>query len=67
MVKTDKPQKTEAERRRERLAAELRANLSRRKNQVRARRSGEEDGRDGQLASGSDDDAPPPSDEGGRA
>ena len=42
--------KREAERKK-RLAAELRANLQRRKTQTRARRAGDEDGRDGLPAS----------------
>lgn len=41
--------KTAAERRAERLKAELRANLARRKVQARARREGEEDDRPGNL------------------
>lgn len=39
--------KTEAERREERRAAELRANLQRRKAQIRARRKGSADESDG--------------------
>jgi hypothetical protein len=34
-----------------RLSAQLRANLAKRKSQVRARRAGDEDGRSGLLAS----------------
>jgi hypothetical protein len=41
--------KSAAERREERLKAELRANLARRKMQARARREGEEDDRPGDL------------------
>jgi hypothetical protein len=43
--------KTAAERRAERLKAELRANLARRKQQARARREGAEDDRPGHLLS----------------
>jgi hypothetical protein len=48
--KPEKPgKKTAAEIRAERLKAELRANLARRKVQARARRQGEEDDRSGEL------------------
>jgi hypothetical protein len=48
--KPEKPKpKTAAERRAERLKAELRANLARRKLQARARRDGGEDNRPGDL------------------
>ena len=51
----DKPEKpapkTAADRRTERLKTELRANLSRRKVQARARREGAEDNRPGSLLS----------------
>ena len=51
----DKPEKpapkTAAERRAERLKAELRTNLARRKLQARARREGAEDDRPGDLIS----------------
>jgi len=46
--------KTAAERRAERLKAELRANLARRKQQARARREGAEDERPGHLLSGNE-------------
>lgn len=46
--------KTAAERRAERLKAELRANLGRRKQQARARREGAEDDRPGALIAGDD-------------
>ncbi len=45
MTRTGKPQDNATEERRKRLAAELRANLARRKAQARARRSGEADDR----------------------
>lgn len=44
--------KTQEDRRKERLSKQLRANLARRKAQTRARRAGEEDGREG-LGAGS--------------
>lgn len=48
--KPEKPvRKTAAEQRAERLKAELRANLARRKLQARARREGAEDDRPGEL------------------
>jgi hypothetical protein len=46
---------TEADRRRERAAAKLRENLSRRKQQVRARRAGQADETDGLPAATSSD------------
>jgi hypothetical protein len=50
--KPEKPvRKTAAEQRAERLKAELRANLARRKLQARARREGAEDDRPGNLLS----------------
>ena len=52
----DKPgkpvKKTAAEQRSDRLKAELRANLARRKVQARARREGAEDDRPGELLGG---------------
>ncbi|MET0746658.1 MAG: hypothetical protein ABWY49_00565 [Rhizobium sp.] len=45
--KTAKPQLSESDRRRARAAAKLKENLSRRKQQVRARRAGEADDTDG--------------------
>ena len=45
---------TPAEKRAERLRAELKANLTRRKVQARARREGAEDERPGKLIGGSD-------------
>jgi len=51
--KPEKPQrKTAAEQRSDRLKAELRANLARRKVQARARREGGEDERPGELLGG---------------
>lgn len=51
--KSEKPaHKSAADRRAERLKAELRANLARRKVQARARRAGAEDDRPGELISG---------------
>jgi hypothetical protein len=51
--KSEKPmKKTASEQRTERLKAELRANLGRRKQQARARREGAEDDRSGKLLSG---------------
>jgi hypothetical protein len=48
----EKPGKSPADRRAERLKAELRANLARRKLQARARREGAEDDRSGELLPG---------------
>jgi hypothetical protein len=54
-TKTNKSKRpTPAERRAERLKAELKANLVRRKAQARARREGAEDDRPGKLISGND-------------
>ena len=47
LPKTAKPQLSESDRRRARAAAKLKENLSRRKQQVRARRAGEADDTDG--------------------
>lgn len=47
----EKPRQSPADRRAERLKAELRANLARRKLQARARREGAEDDRPGELLS----------------
>ncbi len=56
--KTEKPvRKSAAEQRAERLKAELRANLARRKQQARARREGAEDDRPGELLAGAHDDS----------
>lgn len=49
--------KSAAARRAERLKAELRANLARRKQQARARREGAEDDRPGALLAGARDDS----------
>lgn len=54
--KTGAKPKTAAEKRAERLRAELRANLARRKIQARARREGKEDDRPGKLLSSADED-----------
>ncbi|MGH6762954.1 MAG: hypothetical protein ACRECW_15360 [Phyllobacterium sp.] len=50
---TPKGAKTAEDRRKERLSKQLRANLARRKAQSRARRAGEEDGREGIAAASS--------------
>ncbi len=57
--KAGKAGKTAADHRRDRAAAQLRANLMRRKQQIRARRSGLEDPREGSLKAASDEKALP--------
>lgn len=57
--KAGKAGKTAADHRRDRAAAQLRANLMRRKQQIRARRSGREDSREGSLKAAPDENALP--------
>ncbi len=52
---THDEKKNQADRRKKRLAEELRANLMRRKAQARSRRSGDADERDTGITAGKDD------------
>ncbi|MGF7008096.1 hypothetical protein [Aminobacter sp. BE322] len=59
MSSTKKTPQSDADRRKARLAAELRANLMKRKAQARSRRTGEADTRPEGLAAAGDDEEKP--------